>query len=92
MVFLNTCYFVFAWLFLYVYVLGDALNFVIVLFSEWCFQIPTSLRWLGEVACCAYLQNVLMYDEKTALGSQNQGCEGRLGILTFPLAAFVKYA
>ena len=34
MVFLNTYCFVFAWLLLYVYVLGDVLDFVIVLFQN----------------------------------------------------------
>ena len=36
--FLNTCYFVFAWLLLYVYVLGDVLDFVIVLFYSGVFK------------------------------------------------------
>ena len=34
MVFFNTYHFVFAWLLLHVYVLGDVLNFVIVLFQN----------------------------------------------------------
>ena len=34
MVFLNTYYFVFAWLLLYVNVLGDAVDFIIVLFQN----------------------------------------------------------
>ena len=38
-VFLNTYCFVFAWLLLYVYVLGDVLDFVILLFQNWCSQI-----------------------------------------------------
>ena len=50
----------FAWLLLYVYVLGDVLDFVIAI-SGWCFQIHISLQWLGGgLACCAYPQNVLM--------------------------------
>ena len=37
-VFLNTYYFVFAWLLLYVYVLCDVLDFVLVLFQSGVFK------------------------------------------------------
>ena len=68
MVFLNTYSFVFAWLLLYVYVLGDVPDFVIVLFQSGVFKYILVYSGWGGVACCAYSQNILMYAEKTALG------------------------
>ena len=49
------------------YVLGDVLDFVIVLFQSGVFKyILVCSGWGG--GCCAYPQNVLIYAEKTALG------------------------
>ena len=83
--------FVFAWLLLYVYVLGDVLDFVIVLLQSGVFKYILVCSGWGGLACYAYPQNVLMYAEKTASGGSKRSCGGRLGISTFPLAAFVKY-
>ena len=80
-----------AWLLLNVYVLVDVLDVVIVLFHSCVFEyiLVYSSSWRG--GCCAYLQNVFLYAEKTASGGCKRGCERRLGKSTFPLAAFVKY-
>ena len=50
----------FAWLLLYVYVLGDVLDFVIVLFQSGVFKY---ILVGGGVARCAYLQNLLIIPE-----------------------------
>ena len=61
-------FFVFVWLLLYVYVLGDVLDFVVVLFQSGVFKYILVCSGWGALACCAYPQNVLMYTGKTASG------------------------
>ena len=61
----------YAWLLLYVYVLGDVLDFVIVLFRSGVFEYIIVYSGWGGGACCAYLQNVLMNAEKLLWGAKN---------------------
>ena len=58
----------FAWLLLYVHVLGDVLDFVIVLFESGVFKYILVCCGWGGGGCCACPQNVLMYAEKTSSG------------------------
>ena len=42
-------------------------------------------------ACSVYMQNVFMYAENSFSGEKERRCVDRLGLPTFPLAAYVKY-
>ena len=44
--------------------------------SEWCFGTRIGLQSLGEVALCAYLQNVILYSEKTTSAAENELARG----------------
>ena len=59
--------FVPAWLLLHVYVSVDVLDFVIVLFQSGAFEYILVYSGSGG-GCCAFLQNVFLYAEKTASG------------------------
>ena len=65
--FLRFYNFVSAWLLLHVYVLVDLLDFVIVWFQSGGFEYILVYSGWGGV-CCAYLQNVFVYAEKTSSG------------------------
>ena len=58
--------FVSGWLLLHVHVLIDFLDFVDMLFQSGVFEYVLSYGSRG--VCCVYLQNVLVYAEKTVLG------------------------
>ena len=57
------------WLLLHVYILDAFLDLVIVLFQSGVFEHILVLVYTGwGRGCCAYLQNVFVYAEKTASG------------------------
>ena len=59
--------------------LGDVLDFVIVLFQSGVFQYILVCSGWGGLACCAYLQNILMDAEKTASGGLKTKLRGTFG-------------